>query len=779
MDSVITSFIIESYTQLQQDPGDLTNALLTQVLTLQLALASNQTATIPTTIAPPPSFKPPSYVVAVNILWFLSLGFSLAAALCVTFLQQWVRDYMQRIQRNSKPVRRARIRTFLSEGMKTWKMHVLVKYIPIFLHASLFLFLGGLCLFLYPVNHAVAATAVAVLVVCVGFYCLGTIAPIIDLSAPYETPISSIIWQCLKFLSPRKSYSHHLPTPKTLADARVERAAYPFSEEERIERDKRSLQWLCERLSGDGDLEPLVESIPDFLESAHSRRAWDLAFMSPSIPISTIEAPIKALLSTCVRRGHLDSTVRRRRATVCVDALYSIQLQSADIDLRMRSDCAFSSKSILASLDFPPIARNYLPIEIATIDWGDRHMVATKALCTEALYGCHRLFRFAKEIDHAMLPDFARLSAAADRALTIAVDMQRQLTELVAHNTTAQIPAEQLQVILQACSVELKYGTRSLLSWRAAIPDAFNRPGGCPPCFGWYQSLPWTGHVHSCYGLPRDSGQFHLLPHHILAFMRRMNVYPQQLGETPGSTAFFTTSFPTDADADEYLRTNGGDHHEGVTREVHSVLESLDPSQEAPAEGESPIPFLLTNLLPLRSPFTIFSWMLDSIASRSRVVFLAHFIYSLKNRPVSKVEPSVILETLNAIFPANVELVGEGPQVLFVAVLQEILLMERDATPENPSPFSARAIKQLVGYLKAHVTENLALEAAERIIGTAHKERFKLQLDRTSEIQEVARIRAEGIHDHAMGERLPNYCIEDDKKSMMSIGSLNSVGFLK
>ncbi|TDL27687.1 hypothetical protein BD410DRAFT_713455, partial [Rickenella mellea] len=87
----VTAFIIESYKKLSPDSGDTTVALLMQISS-QLVAISNGTNL---NAAPPPStniqFQPTSSMVAVNILWFLSLALALICALSATLVQQWAR----------------------------------------------------------------------------------------------------------------------------------------------------------------------------------------------------------------------------------------------------------------------------------------------------------------------------------------------------------------------------------------------------------------------------------------------------------------------------------------------------------------------------------------------------------------------------------------------------------------------------------------------------------------------------------------------------------------
>ena len=81
--------------------------------------------TIPSTPPPPfPEFKPSPSDIRTNAFWFMSLIFSLIAALLAILVQQWVRDYMHVFQRYSDPLKSARLRQYLYEGSEGWYMPV-------------------------------------------------------------------------------------------------------------------------------------------------------------------------------------------------------------------------------------------------------------------------------------------------------------------------------------------------------------------------------------------------------------------------------------------------------------------------------------------------------------------------------------------------------------------------------------------------------------------------------------------------------------------------------
>ena len=116
-----------------------TVALLAQI-SQQLSSLAPQVS-IPSTPPPPyPAFNPSSSDVRVNAYWFMSLIFSLSAALIATLVQQWVRDYMHVFQRYSHPLKSARIRQYLCEGVEGWYMPVVAESVPGLVHVSLFLF---------------------------------------------------------------------------------------------------------------------------------------------------------------------------------------------------------------------------------------------------------------------------------------------------------------------------------------------------------------------------------------------------------------------------------------------------------------------------------------------------------------------------------------------------------------------------------------------------------------------------------------------------------------
>lgn len=264
--AVVTAFIIESYKGLSPDPGDATVALLGQISQQLAALSNGSQAIIPTPALDQTPFVPPPSVVRVNILWFLSLAFSLECTLLATLVQQWARSYIQGVERRPAPHKRARIRAYLWDGVTMFHTTALINVIPFMIHISLALFLVGLIEFLTPINQSVGDMVLAILVVCCGLYGTLTILPTLYPMCPYRTPLSGPCWNLVRLFGslcyiPKGQW---LPTTSEILDGPEQRVSKPSPS--RYKRDFKALRWTLESLTEDTEIEQFVEAIPDFIK---------------------------------------------------------------------------------------------------------------------------------------------------------------------------------------------------------------------------------------------------------------------------------------------------------------------------------------------------------------------------------------------------------------------------------------------------------------------------------------------------------------------------------
>ena len=97
-----------------------------------VGLTANAThQTIPT---PPPMPNLNSYhaYLIINVLWSLSLIFSLACACSATLIQQWSRIYLQGTEERFIPHERVRMRTYLQRGVQNFHLADMVDAIPMY-----------------------------------------------------------------------------------------------------------------------------------------------------------------------------------------------------------------------------------------------------------------------------------------------------------------------------------------------------------------------------------------------------------------------------------------------------------------------------------------------------------------------------------------------------------------------------------------------------------------------------------------------------------------------
>ncbi len=375
----LTAFLQQSVPTLTPNYAQQT-AYYSQQSVVLLAQISAQLAAsgspLPATISLPtplPDFQVAASDVRVNVFWFMSLIFSLTAALAATIVQQWVREYMHVFQRYNHPLKRARVRQFLYEGVGKWYMPAVVDVVPALIHISLFLFFIGLADSLFHINTTTAATTTVLIAICAAFYLWCAIAPIYDPQSPYQSPLSRILWYLVQTISGRTHRDHNTGgafrrISTNMADGRVQLAM--DESKGRKKRDARAIRWVIDSLTEDSELEPFVLGVPGSFNSKWGKNVWDVVAMEeenrdsgggtstsqpnegaelavvtrthggpPLSPIPVerentirdLSGRITRLLKTCTDPGVLPTEdARRKRARACVDASLSFVLSIDD-----------------------------------------------------------------------------------------------------------------------------------------------------------------------------------------------------------------------------------------------------------------------------------------------------------------------------------------------------------------------------------------------------------------------------------------------------------------
>ena len=311
----------------------------------QLASVGSQISTNFTPPSPYPTFHPSASDRRVNIFWLLSLVCSLSAALLATLVQQWVRVYMCIFQQSSSPLKIARIRSFLFEGVE--RLPMVAEAVPGLIHISVILFFWGLGDLILHIDTPVFVVTVIPIGVCVCFYLYCVVAPIWNTQSPYRTPFSVIIWYLIRKLrsSPHFGLIGNVFKFASMTSMEIRQEQFAMVKtKDRLDRDVRALQWLVDNINGSNETETFVLSIPGSFNQEWGRDVWK-GVVSQST--STVDSQVQPLpgppslrkgttvsnLSRCVRYffetysnegDSMDPEERRRRMRGCVETAASL-----------------------------------------------------------------------------------------------------------------------------------------------------------------------------------------------------------------------------------------------------------------------------------------------------------------------------------------------------------------------------------------------------------------------------------------------------------------------
>ncbi|KAJ3555725.1 hypothetical protein NM688_g2417 [Phlebia brevispora] len=189
--AVMTSFVVDSYKNLQQDPAT-TSMLLLQQISFQLNSFSSIPEGINSSVSPPAplttvTFVPSPVAVRVNALWFASLIISLSTVSFGMLVKQWLREYLA-ITPTAAQVR-LRIRHYRAQALSDWKVLEIAAVLPLLLQVSLGLFLVGLCHFTADVHSSLGCMSAPLVSAWALFLFLTGVAPLLFPRCPYRIAV--------------------------------------------------------------------------------------------------------------------------------------------------------------------------------------------------------------------------------------------------------------------------------------------------------------------------------------------------------------------------------------------------------------------------------------------------------------------------------------------------------------------------------------------------------------------------------------------------------------
>ncbi|KAF8490159.1 hypothetical protein F5888DRAFT_1136181 [Russula emetica] len=373
---VVSIFLTKAIGDLRPNSTEL---LLGQI-SLQLSQSANATFLPVTDIL---STRPSNLDVAVDVLWALSLIFSLTCALSASLVQQWIQEYSSYSRCHTVPSTRARIRAYLFEGLSQHRLDQVISAIPSLLHLSLLLFGAGLITSFFSLNDVVAYTALVVYSIVGAVYILLSIAPLIDHSSPFKTPFSSLLWRTLQLIQLTVLYAtrclascifpnnifFRFRLPELINACReryhggIVRAIEQDLETRHSNTDVYALRWAISSVQTDHELESFIGAIPRFLDSErHNQYTIGELLEDSSVRLGW---SIGRLLKTCASSScTLDLYTRKRRAVTCARTTWYITEKFAGTktlywDTLFGAETAESLKTLGNDIDhtIPLIAR--------------------------------------------------------------------------------------------------------------------------------------------------------------------------------------------------------------------------------------------------------------------------------------------------------------------------------------------------------------------------------------------------------------------------------------
>ncbi|CAL1703306.1 unnamed protein product [Somion occarium] len=192
--AVLTAFVTESYTTLQDDPAEASTRILLHIshqIGNFMLTASSVNSTAPSITMLP--FKATSSALWINGFWFSSLTCSLVTASLGILVKQWLREYMT--HDSLSPRAQFRVRNFRYTGLLQGRVFELAALLPMLLQCALLLFFIGLSEFLRNIAPAIGWVVTALIACWLSFFIATTVAPMCWSQCPYRTPLFTGILQ--------------------------------------------------------------------------------------------------------------------------------------------------------------------------------------------------------------------------------------------------------------------------------------------------------------------------------------------------------------------------------------------------------------------------------------------------------------------------------------------------------------------------------------------------------------------------------------------------------
>ena len=274
----------------------------------------------------------------------------LSCALWATSLQQWARRYIRLTQlARCNPEEQARTRAFFAKGVDKVLIPWAVEGLPMLLHLSLFLFLGGLVVFLFNIDEDVFTCVVWWIGLFSSVYGLTTLLPLFQQDSPCYTPLSipawfpyaSIQYLTFKVLASITLRYGDIWTWEHFRDLRdryrywmsgsMEKIAGETASKQSLDIDLDILNYTFSALGDDGSLEGFFEAIPGFFDS---KLVKGLREHIPDKLSGTLSDTLDGFLDRTMSTNLIDDKVKLYRLDISLSAINSILVSGVSSMLR-------------------------------------------------------------------------------------------------------------------------------------------------------------------------------------------------------------------------------------------------------------------------------------------------------------------------------------------------------------------------------------------------------------------------------------------------------------
>ncbi|KAL1744709.1 hypothetical protein HDZ31DRAFT_37990 [Schizophyllum fasciatum] len=189
---VVTTFVAQSSQALDPDYAQITASLMYELTRMQRAIATG----IPIGDVPHSEYSLDSEThtvtdLWVNGLWLTSLVFSLSTAFMSVLAKQWLQHFIAITGGTARD--RAYVRQYRLWSFERWNVPFIIGFLPVLLNIALLLFLGGLAVYVTPMNATISYAIISFSAVIFLAYTITIVLPIVVPHCAYKTPISDYV----------------------------------------------------------------------------------------------------------------------------------------------------------------------------------------------------------------------------------------------------------------------------------------------------------------------------------------------------------------------------------------------------------------------------------------------------------------------------------------------------------------------------------------------------------------------------------------------------------